>query len=174
MGSNLLNKIKGNYNDKDKMAYLYGYWQTKSFQNKLNPDGSIPENDHGNIEIFRDSDVPEGTQWLKIKRGRFICKKLGIDYKEAMTGFESGAHGMSYPVIDGVIVHDKDVDKVIQTSDRMEKERIAREIKRKQNEAKNTWKLLIKKVCVKRYTSRLFDRDIEDRAMDIPLSFKKQ
>lgn len=171
-GEKFIKKVKGNYNDKDKMALLYGAWQTELFEIKLNPDGSLPSNEHGNIEIRNSSDVPKGAQHLKIKKGRYICQKLGIQYREVMTGFETGTHGMSYPIIEGVIVLDNDVKTVMDEFNRMEVERIQREIKKRKTEAKDTWKILIKKICVKRYTARLFERDPEDVAMDIPISFK--
>ena len=88
-----------------------------------------------------------------------------------MIGFENGGHGMSYPVIDGVIVHDKDVQKVMEMHDKMEKDRIIREAKKRKNEARVLWRTLIKKVCVKRYISKLFDRDPEDRVNDVPMKF---
>eukprot|EP00343_Euplotes_focardii_P001429 CAMPEP_0205800530 /NCGR_PEP_ID=MMETSP0205-20121125/2201_1 /ASSEMBLY_ACC=CAM_ASM_000278 /TAXON_ID=36767 /ORGANISM="Euplotes focardii, Strain TN1" /LENGTH=72 /DNA_ID=CAMNT_0053063735 /DNA_START=525 /DNA_END=740 /DNA_ORIENTATION=+ len=72
-----------------------------------------------------------------------------------MTGFDNGNNGMSYPVLEGVIVLDKDVQKVKDLCAEMEKERIKKEIKKKKNEARHIWKLLIKRVCVKRYTARL-------------------
>lgn len=59
-GENFLKKVKGNYNDKTKMAKLYGSWQTESFENVINPDGTLPENDYGNLEIFRPQDIPKG------------------------------------------------------------------------------------------------------------------
>ena len=171
-GERFIKKVKGNYNDKDKMALLYGAWQTEIFEIKLNKDGSLPSNDHGNIEVRSANDVPKGAQHLKIKKGRYIWQKLGIQYREAMTGFETGGHGFSYPVIEGVIVLDKDVQTIMDEFNRMEEERIKREIKKRKSEAKDTWKMLIKKICVKRYTARLFEREPEDVAMDIPLSFK--
>ena len=69
-----IKSIKGNYNDKEKRAILYGYWQTQPFENKLNADGTLPCNEYGNIEIFNPSDVPKGTTHVKIKRGKYICK----------------------------------------------------------------------------------------------------
>ena len=50
-GEKPLKKTKGYYNDKTKMAKLFASWQTERFENKLNPDGSLPENDYGNIEV---------------------------------------------------------------------------------------------------------------------------
>ncbi len=35
-------KVKGLYNQPDKLAELYGYWQTIAWSNDLTPDGKIP------------------------------------------------------------------------------------------------------------------------------------
>mmetsp|Transcript_6363 Transcript_6363/g.7301 ORF Transcript_6363/g.7301 Transcript_6363/m.7301 type:complete len:424 (-) Transcript_6363:288-1559(-) len=71
-GEKPVKKVKGNYNDKDKMAHLFGSWQTDVFECKLNPDGSLPANEHGNIEVRSSHDVPKGARHLRIKRGKFI------------------------------------------------------------------------------------------------------
>ena len=35
-------RVKGLYNDPERMAELYGYWQTSSFRTSLTHDGKIP------------------------------------------------------------------------------------------------------------------------------------
>ena len=59
-GAKWLKQVKGNYNDKNKMAELYAAWQTVPFTNALNPDGSLPENEYGNFELFN-GPLPEGV-----------------------------------------------------------------------------------------------------------------
>ena len=65
---------KGNYNDKTKMARLYAAWQTEVYHIKLNDDGTLPENDYGNIEVFKPSDLPEGTTHLEVYGAKALCK----------------------------------------------------------------------------------------------------
>ena len=84
--------VKGNYNDKSKMAKMYAPWQTEKFDNVLNPDGSLPENEYGNIEVFNNN-VPKGTVHLDLYRIKHICKTLNAPYKEAVTGFNPGVNG---------------------------------------------------------------------------------
>jgi hypothetical protein len=35
-------KVKGLYNNSEKLAELYGYWQTIAWSNELKADGTIP------------------------------------------------------------------------------------------------------------------------------------
>lgn len=66
-------------------------------------DGVIPKNDYGNIDCFVPSMVPRGAAHVPWPGTVRICKKLGIDYAEAVTGFEFGSK-MAVPVIQGVVV----------------------------------------------------------------------
>ena len=165
--------VKGYYNDKTKMAKLYASWQTEKFVSALNPDGSIPENQYGNIELFSSRDLPDGTTHVTVRRAKALCKQLGIDHKEAVTGFSVAGMGMSYPVVQGVVVHTENVDQIMKLFEIKETERLKKLDKKYKNEARATWKWLIKKVSVKRYVSSLYDRDKEEIAGDIPLKLSK-
>ncbi|KAJ5732066.1 Rad4 beta-hairpin domain 1 [Penicillium malachiteum] len=66
-------------------------------------DGIIPKNDYGNIDCFVPSMVPRGASHVPLPGTVRICKKLGIDYAEAVTGFEFGSK-MAVPVIQGVVI----------------------------------------------------------------------
>jgi len=93
--------VKGTHNDKTKQAYLYSSKQTISFKNRLNPDGSLPANEYGNFELFN-GPLPEGVVHISIQKIKTVCKKLGVEYREAVSGFDIQA-GRSIPVYDGVI-----------------------------------------------------------------------
>ncbi|KAJ5729417.1 Rad4 beta-hairpin domain 1 [Penicillium malachiteum] len=66
-------------------------------------DGIIPKNDYGNIDCFVPSMIPRGASHVPLPGTVRICKKLGIDYAEAVTGFEFGSK-MAVPVIQGVVI----------------------------------------------------------------------
>ncbi|KAJ5087694.1 hypothetical protein N7456_011310 [Penicillium angulare] len=66
-------------------------------------DGIIPKNNYGNIDCFVPSMVPRGAAHVPFPGTVRVCKKLGIDYAEAVTGFEFGSK-MAVPVIQGVVV----------------------------------------------------------------------
>jgi hypothetical protein len=145
-GEQPFKKVKGYYNDKTKLAKIYASWQTEHFENKLNPDGTLPENEYGNIEYIKERDLPEGTAYVDVFRARFLCKELGFEFKDAITGFTVAPNGMKYPVKKGVVVHKENVDKIMEVHAVKEKEKEKRLAKKYKTEAKKLWRYLIKKV----------------------------
>ncbi|KAL5051585.1 hypothetical protein BDW71DRAFT_56406 [Aspergillus fruticulosus] len=82
---------------------LYSIEQTREIIPPPIVGGKIPKNDYGNIDCFVPRMVPEGAVHIPFPGTARICKKLGIDYAEAVTGFEFGSQ-MAVPVIEGVVV----------------------------------------------------------------------
>ena len=85
------------------MQGLYARDQTEFIIPPPIRDGIIPKNDYGNIDCFVSSMVPRGAVHVPLPGTVRVCKKLGIDYAEAVTGFEFGSK-MAVPVIQGVVV----------------------------------------------------------------------
>jgi xeroderma pigmentosum group C-complementing protein len=85
------------------MQGLYARDQTEFIIPPPIVDGIIPKNDYGNIDCFVPSMVPQGAAHVPLSGTVRICKKLGIDYAEAVTGFEFGSK-MAVPVIQGVVI----------------------------------------------------------------------
>jgi xeroderma pigmentosum group C-complementing protein len=88
---------------KKPLQGLYARDQTEYIIPPPIEDGVIPKNDYGNIDCFVPSMVPQGAAHVPWPGTVRICKKLGIDYAEAVTGFEFGSK-MAVPVIQGVVV----------------------------------------------------------------------
>ncbi|OJD17443.1 hypothetical protein AJ78_02468 [Emergomyces pasteurianus Ep9510] len=82
---------------------LYALFQTEYIIPPPIKDGKIPKNAYGNIDCFVPTMVPKGATHIPWRGTVRICKKLGIDYAEAVTGFEFGSK-MAVPIIDGVVV----------------------------------------------------------------------
>ncbi|CAG7959496.1 unnamed protein product [Penicillium olsonii] len=82
---------------------LYSRDQTEYIIPPPIQDGRIPKNEYGNIDCFVPSMVPAGATHVPLPGSVRVCKKLGIDYAEAVTGFEFGSK-MAVPVIQGVVV----------------------------------------------------------------------
>ena len=82
---------------------LYCLDQTEYIIPEPIKDGIIPKNAYGNIDCFVPTMVPRGAAHVPIRGTVRICKKLEIDYAEAVTGFEFGKR-MAIPVITGVVV----------------------------------------------------------------------
>lgn len=90
---------------------LYAKYQTEYIIPPPICNGVIPKNDYGNIDCFVPSMVPRGAAHIPYPGTVRICKKLGIDYAEAVTGFEFGSK-MAVPVIEGVVVAAENEDLV--------------------------------------------------------------
>jgi len=69
----------------ETLVELYGEWQTEEFLNELNPDGTLPRNEYGNFEIFN-GPLPKGVVHINLPGLPRICKKLGIEYVDAVVG----------------------------------------------------------------------------------------
>lgn len=82
---------------------LYAKFQTEYIIPPPIRNGVIPKNEYGNIDCFVRSMVPRGAAHIPWSGTVRVCKKLGIDYAEAVTGFEFGSK-MAVPVIEGVVV----------------------------------------------------------------------
>ncbi|PLB34169.1 Rad4 family protein [Aspergillus candidus] len=82
---------------------LYARHQTEWIIPPPIRDGIIPKNDYGNIDCFVPRMVPRGAAHVPWPGTVRLCKKLNIDYAEAVTGFEFGSK-MAVPVIQGVVV----------------------------------------------------------------------
>ncbi|KAJ5907686.1 hypothetical protein N7495_000368 [Penicillium taxi] len=85
------------------MQGLYSVDQTEYIIPPPIQDGVIPKNNYGNMDCFVPSMVPQGAAHVPLPGTVRVCKKLGIDYAEAVTGFEFGSK-MAVPVIQGVVV----------------------------------------------------------------------
>jgi xeroderma pigmentosum group C-complementing protein len=99
----------------------------------------IPKNDYGNIDCFVPRMVPRGAVHIPFPGTARICKRLGIDYAEAVTGFEFGSQ-MAVPVIEGVVVaaENKDLVKDAWRADNEEKRR--KEQRKAEAKILQTWR----------------------------------
>jgi xeroderma pigmentosum group C-complementing protein len=109
---------------------LYSWDQTEWIIPPPIKDGKIPKNSFGNIDCFVPSMIPKGAVHIPLRSTVTVCKRLGIDYAEAVTGFDFGSR-MAVPVITGVIVAAENEDAVIDAWE------VAEEIKRKKEDAKH-------------------------------------
>ncbi|KAL4789209.1 Rad4 transglutaminase-like domain-containing protein [Aspergillus venezuelensis] len=118
---------------------LYSIEQTQEIIPPPIQDGIIPKNDYGNIDCFVPRMVPEGAVHIPFSGTARICKKLGIDYAEAVTGFEFGSQ-MAVPVIEGVVVavENKDLVKDAWRADNEEKRK--REARKAEAKILQTWR----------------------------------
>ena len=110
--------VKGMYNDPSKLAELFGYWQTTFYKLELTPDGKIPRNKYGNIELFN-GPLPDECKWIDLPKLYQVCKRLQVECVPAVWGFEKGPRGGSYPQIRGGVVLKEDVSRITEECARL-------------------------------------------------------
>ena len=118
---------------------LYSWDQTDWIVPPPIENGLIPKNAYGNIDCFVPTMVPEGAVHIPLRRTMNICKRLGIDYAEAVTGFEFG-NKRAVPVITGVVVAEANEHVVIDQWEKDEEERRIKEEGKREKVALATWR----------------------------------
>jgi xeroderma pigmentosum group C-complementing protein len=68
-----------------------------------------------------------------------VCKRLEIDYAEAVVGFEFG-HRMAVPVIQGVVIAQENYERLIEELEKDEAERARKEDEKRRKAALGTWR----------------------------------
>lgn len=104
--------------------------------------GIIPKNTFGNIDLYVDSMLPEGAVHIPYRGTVKICKRLEIDYAEAVTGFEFG-HRMAVPVVTGVVVAEEHYDAVLDEWQKDEAERVRKEDEKRKKAAIDMWRKML-------------------------------
>ena len=118
---------------------LYSWDQTDWIIPPPIKDGVIPKNAFGNIDCFVPTMVPKGAAHVPLRSTVRICKRLGIDYSEAVTGFEFG-NKRAVPVITGVVVAVENETAVIEEWKKGEEERRIKEEGKREKAALATWR----------------------------------
>ncbi|CAD6446299.1 b15c1684-96ee-4fc8-869d-46dcdf96ff8c-CDS [Sclerotinia trifoliorum] len=104
--------------------------------------GVIPKNSYGNMDVYVPSMVPVGAVHIPRRGTKRICTRLGIDYAEAVTGFEFGAR-MAIPIITGVVVAEENLELVMEEWEKDEAERVRKEDEKKTKAAISMWRKMI-------------------------------
>ena len=121
------------------MQGLYSKDQTEYIIPPPIDNGVIPKNQFGNIDCFVPRMVPKGAVHLPYRGLVKICKKLEIDYAEAVTGFEFG-NKMAVPVIQGVVIPAEHEDVIKDAWEEEEAKRQLREDQKRQTLILSTWR----------------------------------
>jgi xeroderma pigmentosum group C-complementing protein len=156
---------------------LYSRDQTEYIIPPPIQDGRIPKNDYGNIDCFVPSMIPAGAAHVPLPGTVRVCKKLGIDYAEAVTGFEFGSK-MAVPVIQGVVVAAENESLLrdawrIEAAEKRKKEELKAEKKILQTWRKFLFGLRIMERVKEEYGGRDPDADHERDALN-PFAAQKK
>jgi xeroderma pigmentosum group C-complementing protein len=102
-------------------------------------DGRIPRNAFGNIDVYVPTMVPKGAVHVPLRGTVRVCKKLGIDYAEACTGFEFGKQ-RAVPVLTGVVVAAENKDMLVDAWQAEEAEKRSKEEAKREKLVLGLWK----------------------------------
>ncbi|KAL2760097.1 hypothetical protein ACRALDRAFT_1046606 [Sodiomyces alcalophilus JCM 7366] len=122
---------------------LYSFDQTDWIIPPPIQNGIIPKNGYGNIDLFAEHMCPEGAVHVPFRGVVKVCKRLQIDYAEAVVDFEFG-HRMAVPVIQGVVIAEEYHDQVMEELRKDEAERARKEDEKKRKEVLRLWSKFIK------------------------------
>ncbi|GJC78470.1 DNA repair protein rhp42 [Colletotrichum liriopes] len=109
---------------------LYSFDQTEWIIPPPIKDGIIPKNEYG----CRSCPIPRAVK---------VCKRLKIDYAEAVVDFEFG-NRMAVPVIQGVVIAEEYHDQVMEEIHKDEAERARKEDEKRRKEALRVWSKFLK------------------------------
>ena len=118
---------------------LYSWDQTDWIIPPPIANGVIPKNAFGNMDCYVPTMVPKGAVHIPLRSTVRICKRLDIDYAEAVTGFEFG-NKRAVPVITGVVVAEENEHWVIEQWEKEEEERRIKEEGKREKLALGTWR----------------------------------
>jgi len=118
---------------------LYAWDQTDWIIPPPIENGVIPKNAFGNIDCYVPTMVPKGAVHIRRKGTVKVCKRLGIDFAEAVTGFEFGKQ-RAVPVITGVVVAKEYEKPVIDAWEIDEEERRKKEEGKREKVALAMWR----------------------------------
>ncbi|KAF9987768.1 hypothetical protein BGZ75_000127 [Mortierella antarctica] len=147
--------------DGDLIA-LFGEWQTEPYQPPWVVDGKVPRNQYGRQDVFTPAMVPIGGTHLKGRNIGRVARQLGVDYVEAVTGFEFHSR-RSVPVVQGIIVPTDCAELVMDAYHEVAHHADQEALKRKKGEVLRRWRKLIRGVMMR---SRLLEEYGEDNDKD--------
>ncbi|KAG9320390.1 hypothetical protein KVV02_002563 [Mortierella alpina] len=147
--------------DGDLIA-LFGEWQTEPYQPPWVVDGKVPRNLYGRQDVFTPAMVPIGGTHLKGRNIGRVARQLGVDYVEAVTGFEFQSR-RSVPVVQGIIVPTECAELVMDAYHEIAHHADQEALKRKKGEVLRRWRKLIRGVMMR---SRLLEEYGEDNDKD--------
>ncbi|KAG0347736.1 hypothetical protein BG004_007074 [Podila humilis] len=142
---------------------LFGEWQTEPYQPPFVVDGRVPRNAFGRQDVFTPAMIPIGGAHLKGRNIARVARLLGVDYVEAVTGFDFHSR-RSIPVIQGIIVPAESAELVLDGYREISQHADEEARKKKKDQVLQRWRKLIKGAMVR---ARLLE-EYGDHEDDMP------
>ena len=145
---------------------LYAYFQTTLYEPPPVVEGLIPKNVYGNLDVYVPSMVPHGAVHIRHRDAARAARILGIDYAEAVTGFNfKGRHGTA--VFDGVVVAREFAEALRGVIQGLEDEQLQYELEAKSAQALGLWKHFLLRL---RIAERVKGYAVEREETDVAVS----
>ncbi|KAG0055263.1 hypothetical protein BGZ83_009195 [Gryganskiella cystojenkinii] len=144
---------------------LFGEWQTEAYQPPWVVDGKVPRNQFGRQDVFTPAMVPIGGRHLKGRNIARIARQLGVDYVEAVTGFDFQSR-RSVPVIQGIIVPTECAELVMDAYHEVSHHADQEANKKKKTEILKRWRKLIKGAMVRARLMEEYGDGVEEDDKD--------
>ncbi|EAW11286.1 putative DNA repair protein Rad4 [Aspergillus clavatus NRRL 1] len=121
---------------------LYAYFQTEIYKPPPVMHGKVPKNSYGNLDVYVPSMVPPGGIHIRHANAAHAARILGIDYAEAVTGFEfRGRHGTA--VFQGIVIASEYQEALEEVLMSLEDAKRQAESEKKSAEMLSLWKNLL-------------------------------
>ncbi|KAI9839193.1 MAG: hypothetical protein M1819_003186 [Sarea resinae] len=128
-------------------------------------DGVIPKNAFGNMDCYVPTMIPKGAVHIPLKGTAKICKRLAIDFAEAVTGFEFGKQ-RAVPVVTGVVVAAENENLVIDAWEVAEVERKRKEDTKREKAALAMWRKFLMGLRIVERVKEEYGGDADAHMMD--------
>ncbi|UZJ56938.1 hypothetical protein CBS101457_006258 [Exobasidium rhododendri] len=147
---------------------LYALFQTELYRAPPVVDGSISTNSFGNIDLFVDTMLPEGAAHVPYSGAVRVAKKLGIQYAEAITGFEFRKH-RSNPKMTGVVIAIENEEMLLEALEEDQHMTAEKEYLKKQERLFKNWKKLLNSLKIQERIQREYGEKQEavEKALSI-------
>ncbi|KAJ5168754.1 uncharacterized protein N7482_004348 [Penicillium canariense] len=133
-------------NESEETA-LYAEYQTEIYRPPPVVQGRIPKNTYGNLDVYVPSMVPSGAVHIKHPEAARSARILGIDYADAVTGFEfRGRRGTA--VFGGIVIAQEYQEALEEVLRGIAAERHQAAVETKSAETLRLWRLFLVKLRI--------------------------
>ncbi|CAG7938067.1 unnamed protein product [Penicillium nalgiovense] len=164
------NKGGGFSDDEDEKepqeTTLYAEFQTDIYVPPPVVQGRIPKNEYGNLDVYVPSMVPPGGVHIKRPEAARAARILGIDYADAVTGFDfRGRRGTA--VLGGIVIAVEYQEALQEVLRGLEDERRNAALEARTAEALRFWRLFLMKLRIAERVKEYAGDDEEQQLEDI-------
>ncbi|KAJ5405166.1 hypothetical protein N7465_006450 [Penicillium sp. CMV-2018d] len=145
---------------------LYAEFQTEIYVPPPVVQGRVPKNTYGNLDVYVPSMVPPGGVHIKRPEAVRAARILGIDYADAVTGFEfRGRRGTA--VLGGIVIAIEYQEALEEVMRGLEDERRHAALEARTAEALRFWRLFLMKLRIAERVKEYAGDDEEQQPEDI-------